>query len=116
MDIPILGVVGLVALIYKTIDFLRMLVNLKTQKSGVVTQLVAWVGGILAVVLYANSDFADSVTIGGKNLSAMGGATLFMVGIVLGSMASATVDIKQAFDNNDSASKPKLIPDHTNPD
>lgn len=109
MDIPILGVVGLVALVMKVIDFVRLLAHLKDQRSAVVTQTLSWVGGVLAVLLYGNSDFADTVTIGGKNLALVSGATLVLVGIVLGSMASAVVDIKQAVDGNDSAAKPRLI-------
>ena len=114
-NIPIVGIAGLLALVWKTIDLLRMLANFDRQKSGVITQVLSWVGGILAVLLYANSDFADTVTIGGKNLAAVSGVTLIMIGVVLGSMASAAVDIKQAVDGNDSASMPKLIPDKTNP-
>lgn len=109
IDIPIVGVVGLIALTYKAIDFVRLLANFQKEKSGVVTQVLSWVGGIAAVMLYANSDYADTVVIGEKNLSAVGGVSLVLLGIVLGSMASAAVDLKQAIDTTDSASKPKLF-------
>ena len=107
--IVIVGLVGLSALTWKVIDFLRMLTNLGTQKSAVVTQALSWVGAIGAVFLYGESQFGDSVSVAGLQLGAMDTPTKFLFGLVLGSSASALVDFKQAFDGKDSAAKPPLL-------
>ena len=109
MEIPIVGLVGLVALVWKVVDFIRLVANGSQSKSGIVTQLVAWVGGIMAVVLYAASDFASTVSIGDKPLDKLSFVTLVLVGMALGSIASASVDVKQAIDATDSSVKPKLF-------
>ena len=111
MNIPIVGLVGLIALVVKIVDFVRLLANASTEKSAIVTQALAWLGGVLAVVLYAATDFADSVTIGGHRLDQTSIVSCVLIGMVLGSMASAAVDAKQAIDNNDSAAKPPLLKD-----
>jgi hypothetical protein len=110
-DTPLLitGLVGLAALGWKFVDFLRMLASLKTQVSGVVTQLVSWLGMILAVFLFGASQFGDTVNVAGKTLDTLDTPTKLLLGLVLGSVASAAVDFKQAFDNNDNASKPPLV-------
>jgi hypothetical protein len=103
------GMIGLAALGWKFVDFLRMLANVKTNVSGVITQLVAWIGMILAVFLFGESQFGNTVTVASITLDKMDTPTKFLLGLVLGSTASALVDFKQAFDNTDDASKPPLI-------
>lgn len=107
--ILIAGLVGLSALSWKVIDFLRMLANLKTEKSGVITQALAWVGSIAAVFLYGESQFGDTVTVASIRLDNMDSATKLLFGLVLGSTAAVLVDFKQAIDNNDNATKPPLL-------
>jgi hypothetical protein len=103
------GFVGLTALILKAVDFLRLLANLVTNKSAVITQLLAWIGGIGAVVLFAATDFGDSVNVAGTTLDKVSGVTLVLLGIMLSSAASVLVDFKQSIDSTDSAAKPPLL-------
>lgn len=103
------GFVGLIALIHKAVDFLRLLLNFSTNKSAILTQVLAWVGGIAAIVLFAASDFGDSVNAAGSTLDEVSGATLVLLGIMLSSAASVVVDFKQSIDNSDSAAKPSIM-------
>jgi hypothetical protein len=107
--IIITGLIGLSALAWKLLDFLRMLVNWKTSKSGVITQALAWIAACCAVFLFGESQFGDTVTIAGLNLETMDTPTKLLFGLALGSTASVLVDFKQAFDNSDSNSKPPLL-------
>jgi hypothetical protein len=107
--IAIGGFVGLVALILKAVDFLRLLANIGPNKSAVITQLLAWIGGIGAVVLFAATDFGNSVNAAGTTLDKVSGPTLVLLGIMLSSAASVVVDFKQSFDSTDSSVKPPLL-------
>lgn len=107
--ILIAGFVGLAALAYKFIDFLRLLSKFSANKSGVITQALSWVGAIIAVFIFGASQFGDTVSVAGVNLDNMDTPTKLLFGLVLGSSASMLVDFKQAFDNNDNASKPPLL-------
>lgn len=103
------GLIGLTALILKAVDFFRLLANAGTNKSAIVTQLLAWAGGIGAVFLFAATDFGDSVNAAGVTLDEASGATLVLLGIMLSSAASVVVDFKQSIDSTDSAAKPPLL-------
>lgn len=105
----VLGVIGLVALIAKFTDFLRVVTNLPGSLSAVLTQLTAWGAGLAGVFLYSASDFGPTITIGGMLLSDIDGPAKVILGLALGSAASLAVDFKQAFDNNDTAAKPPLV-------
>lgn len=107
--VTVAGLAGLTALILKVVDFLRLFINIKTNVSGVLTQFLAWVGGVVSVVVFAATDFGNSVSVSGVTLDKASGATLVIVGVMLGSAASVVVDIKQSIDNSDSASKPPLL-------
>lgn len=104
-----LGTAGLAALVWKFVDFLRLLSHFATEKSAVITQLTAWGGGIVAVELFAHSDFGKNVTIGTTTLDKYSGMTLLIIGLMASSIASAAVDYKQARDTTDSAAKPPLL-------
>lgn len=106
----ILGTLGLAALTKKIVDFLRMTTNIATQVSGVLTQLTAWVGGVVATSIYAHSDFAHNVLIGSQTLEKFNGMTLTIIGLMAGSAGSLIHDIQQAIDSTDSAIKPPLVP------
>lgn len=104
------GTVGLAALVWKLTDFLRLVVNLSTERSAVLTQLSAWAAGVGAVWLYGASQFGGSVVVEGLAISAMSGPTKVLVGITIASLGSALVDVKQAVDGSDSSTKPPLAP------
>lgn len=106
----VVGIVGMVALVWKVVDFLRLLANLGTQRSAVFTQLAAWVGAVVVVALYAGSDLGNFPVPGTDLvLDQANGWTLVVLGLAIGSTASAAVDVKQAIDNTDNATKPPLL-------
>lgn len=103
------GLIGLTTLVVKAVDFMRLLVNLSANKSAVLTQLLAWAGGIGAIFLFAATDYASSVGAAGTTLNNVSGATLVLVGLMMSSSASVLVDFKQSIDNSDTAAKPPLL-------
>jgi hypothetical protein len=110
MDLTgIMGVVGVVTLTWKFIDFLKGLLDGTDGRKASITQLVVWISGIAAVFLYAESQLGDTVTIGKTTLDHADSATKLIVGLMIGSIASATVDVKKAIDNTDSSKQPPLI-------
>lgn len=111
MNVPIVGIVGLAALVWKVTDFIRYAANYRTSRSSLITQLVSWTGGVVAVLVYAATDYANTVTIGAVRLDHASVISRILIGVVLGSMASTAVDLKQAIDGNDSAAKPSIIND-----
>lgn len=107
------GVVGLVALVTKLIDFLRYLVNIRRDplaRSSVLTQLCAWVAGVAGTFLYAASDLGNFAIPGTRLiLSDVDGPTKLIVGFAIGSGASVIKDWIKARDNTDSAAVPPLL-------
>lgn len=100
---------GLIALVWKAVDFMRLLGSFSAEKSALATQALAWAGGVLVVAAYAASDFAAGLEIGGLPLSELNLASLVLIGVSLGSVASAAVDVKQSIDSRDTAVKPPLL-------
>jgi hypothetical protein len=98
----------LAAFLKKFVDFLRSLRGRDTN--AIVTQLVAWAGGILVVWLAAHVDFASAVEVANVQLDQMGAWTQAALGVVLGSLASVGQDVLKAVDNTQSEAKPKLVP------
>jgi hypothetical protein len=112
MDLTVLvvGVVGLAALVTKVTDFLRYLTNLPQTKSSIVTQLVAWGGGVIGVFAYSATDFGPTIDVNGILLNNLNSASKLVLGLAIGSIGSAFVDYKQARDNTDSSAVPPLLP------
>lgn len=106
----IAGLVGMLAVTAKVIDFLRYISNLPATRSEVLTQLLAWLGAVAVVFLYGASDFGVTIDLGGVALSDVNGWTKVLVGLVIGSGASLVKDHVKARDNTDSAKVPPLIP------
>jgi len=108
--VPIAGLVGMLAVVWKVIDFLRLASSWPRTRSSVVTQLLTWLGAILVVFLYAASQLGDFVIPGTELVLQDANAwTKIALGLAIGSTASAAVDIKQAVDATDSAAKPPLL-------
>lgn len=105
----IAGMVGLLALAAKAIDFLRLLANLPATKSSVLTQALAWAGATAIVFLYGASQFGDTVDVAGISLADMDAATKLLVGLAIGSLASLAKDVIKARDNTDTAKVPPLL-------
>lgn len=104
-------VIVFTALVWKVIDFLRMLFNFKTNKSGVITQITAWVGGVVLVILASHATITQTLVLPGTDqaLKGLDIGSLVFIGLLISSVASAAVDIKKAVDNTDSATKPALL-------
>jgi len=104
-------VIVFTALVWKVVDFLRMLFNFKTQKSGIITQLTAWGGGVALVVIAAHAGVTKALVLPGSDqaLGTMDFASLILIGLLVSSVASAAVDVKQAVDGTDTATKPSML-------
>jgi hypothetical protein len=101
-----------VALVWKIIDFLRLCTNWKVQKSAVITQLCAWVGGVVVVAIAAQAQVTQGLVLPGSDLplGKLDWVSWVLLGLLVSSAASSVVDLKQAFDRTDSAAKPPLVP------
>lgn len=104
-------------LVWQVVDFLRELTNLKVQKSAVLTQATAWAGGILVVILASHAKVSTDLVLPGMStaLGHLDGASQVLYGLMVASLGSSLVDVKQALDGNDSSAKPPLIPASTQP-
>lgn len=106
-------VVIMAALIAKLIDFGKALSN--RDGNAAVTQLVAWAAGVLIVVLFARSDFANGVAYGGVVLENMNLWTQIIVGMAVSSVASVGNDVRQAVDSTVQTRELKLLPNSPRP-
>lgn len=110
MEVFLVPLAGMVALVWKVVDWLRLVANFRAERSAIVTQLAAWVGAVAVVFLYGASQFGNFTVPGTPlplaDLDAWG---KLILGLAIGSTASAAVDVKQAVDGNDNASKPPLL-------
>lgn len=80
--------------------------------NGVLGIVLAWAGGFVAALLAANASVTETLVLveGGQALGNLDFGALVLVGLGLGSGASAFADYRAARDNNDSATKPNLVP------
>jgi hypothetical protein len=103
------------ALIWKIVDWIRELRNLPYSRSSVLTQLVAWLVGIGAVILASHAGVSEGLVLPGTDaaLGVLDWPSQVLVGVLVASTASAGVDLKQAIDRSDSAAKPALVPGAT---
>lgn len=100
--------VAMAALIKKFIDFAKYITN--KDVNGAVTQLVVWAAGVVAVCLFAQTDWADTIAFAGQALSKLNFASQLAIGLGLGSVAGVATDAIKARDNTDSAAMPPLVP------
>lgn len=102
-----LPVVAMAALTLKAIDLLRYL--RAADVNGVLTQLCAWIAGVVIVVLVAQTDWANGIPVGDMNLASLNIWSLIFYGMAAGSAASVTKDALKAVDNSNSAAIPTLM-------
>jgi len=105
---PFTPLVAMGALVFTIINFLKNLTN--RQWSAVLTQLAAWAAGVVVVMLFAQTDWADTITFGGVALSSLNGASQFVIGLMAASIFGVVREVVKAIDSTDSAAKPPLIP------
>lgn len=106
---PFVPLAAMGALVFTLINFLKMVTN--KQWSPVVTQLISWGAGVLVVVLFAQTDWADTVMFGDRALSSLNGSSQFVLGLMAASIFGVVKEVTAAIDNTDSAAKPHLFGD-----
>lgn len=107
-------IAAMAILTLKLVDFLRY--ARAADMNGVLTQLCAWIGGVVVVLLVAQTDWADGIQIGDKSLHSLSIWSLIFVGLTTGSGASVVKDIGvKALDNSNSAAIPTLVPTSRKP-
>lgn len=104
--IPTLAMTVLTLKIIDTLRYARA-----ADLNGVLTQLSAWIAGVIVVLLAAQTDWASGIEIGDKNLHTLGFWSLVFYGLSAGSGASIAKDTLKAVDNSNSAAIPVLVPD-----
>lgn len=105
--------VAMLALVLKVIDFLRYATN--RDANGVITQLITWCAGIVALTLVAHTTWAGGIMVGGVALAKLGFWSQFFAGLTVSSGASLAKDALKAVDNHNSAAIPTLLPSGPNP-
>jgi len=101
----------MLALVKKVIDFLKYVTN--RDLNGVLTTAGAWIGGIVVIVLFAQSNFAEGIKIGDTTLAAINFASLVVVGMSIGSGAGLANDWISAKEPKDDPARLKLLPSAT---
>jgi hypothetical protein len=97
------------ALILKLVDFLKYLRN--ADWNGVVTLLLGWVAGVVAIQMIRLTDWDKEIKIGALSVDQLDFQSQLVLGFVATSVAAVIYDFKKAVDNTDTASTPRLGPD-----
>jgi hypothetical protein len=100
-------------LVFTVVNFLTYLRS--RNWNGVLTQLIAWVAGVVGIVIAAHSQYAAQITFGTQNLSNANGWTQVFLGLIATSLLSTFNELKKAIDNSDSAKKAPLLPPPAEP-
>jgi hypothetical protein len=79
------------------------------SESAVLTQIVVWAAGVLAVYMVEWAGLGSAFTVGQKSLLALGVGSKIVIGLMAASTLSTVNVIKAAFDNTDSARVPPLL-------
>jgi hypothetical protein len=91
----------------KIVDFVRQLRG--KDVSAVLTQLLAWVSGIVVVFLASHIDFASAIEVANVSLDQMSTWTQVVLGLVAGSLGSLSKDALKALDRFQTEAAPKLV-------
>lgn len=106
--VSIAALVLLATFISKLIDFFKYVRAGDTN--AITTQAVTWGAGVLGIFLFAQTDFAAGVELGGVTVANAGWATLTFAGLMSTSLLSKVYDFQKSFDNTQTAATPSLIP------
>lgn len=91
--------------------FVNFLTYLRSKNwNGALTQLIAWVAGVLGIVIAAHSQYASQITFGTQKLSGASWWTEVFLGLIATSLLSTFNELKKAIDSTDSAKKAPLFP------
>lgn len=99
---------ALVALVKKFVDFLKAVSN--RDVNSVVTQLVSAAGAVGALLLAAQTQWANGISIGGTSLASLNVWSVVFVGVTLGSAAGVVQDVTRALNASDVAPLPLAHP------
>jgi FtsH-binding integral membrane protein len=99
----------MVAFILKFMDALKY--ARANDWNAVGTQLFTWLAGIVGVMLFAHTAFADGIKPfdGLPTLADMNFMTQLVFGLTAASGASTLADLRKTFDNSQSARVPNLL-------
>jgi hypothetical protein len=95
-------------LVFTVVNFLTYLRS--RNWNGALTQLIAWVAGVVGIVLAAHSQYASQITFGTQKLSGASWWTQVFLGLIATSLLSTFNELKKAIDSTDSAKKAPLLP------
>jgi len=99
--------VALGTLVFTFVNFLTYLRS--KNWNGAFTQLIAWVAGIVGIVIAAHSQYASQITLGTQKLASASGWTQVFLGLIATSLLSTFNELKKAIDRTDSAKKAPLL-------
>lgn len=104
----------LALLVNKVMDFLKF-VRAKDTNAAI-TQLSAWVLGVVVLMLFRESSFADGVSLMGHTLASLNWAATVVIGLLASSLGSFIYDMRKTLDVTQTVAVPPLIdkadPDH----
>lgn len=103
-----IGLAGLIAIIYKLVDFLKYVTA--RDVNAAVTQLTVWLSALAVALLAREADPFQTIAILGTTFGDLDLAAVVLFALGAGSAASGVVDFKKAFDHSDSARTPPLLP------
>lgn len=78
--------------------------------NGVFTQAAAWVAGVASVMLAAQTDFADGISVGTISLASANAWSQLFIGLTVASVGSGLWEGIKAVDRTQTTVKPDLIP------
>jgi hypothetical protein len=76
--------------------------------ASAITQVLAWVSGVIAALIIAHTDLGAAFSFGSKSLSQIGWFSQCLVGLIAASTISVVNEIKKAIDNTDTAAVPPI--------
>lgn len=105
---PVLPLAAMGTIVFCLMNFLKSLTS-KNFKAAV-TQVIAWISGVITVALAAHTDYASGVSFGDLSLEKLNGPSQIFLGLIASSILGTVHEIKKAIDTSDSAKQPPLIP------
>lgn len=103
-----IGLAGLIAIIWKVVDFLKYLTN--KDINAALTQASVWLSALAVALLAREADPFAGIGILGTTFGNLDLAAVVLFALGIGSTASGVVDFKKAVDHSDTARTPALLP------
>jgi len=100
--------VALGTLIFTVVNFFKYLSG--RNWNGAITQAIAWVAGVIGIVIFSHTPYAAAITIGGVPLQSMNFWSQLFIGLMATSILSTLNEGYKALDPSQTAEKPKLLP------